>query len=144
MIIAIVIILVLLVLAVTSLRVLKEYERGVAFRLGRLREPLGPGVRVLLPGLDKLVRVDLRVVTLTIPPQEVITRDNVPARVNAVVLFRVVDPVQLRDVGGEPRGRHLPDRPDHAAVSRRPRGPRHAARPPGRPQRGPREVDRRR
>jgi regulator of protease activity HflC (stomatin/prohibitin superfamily) len=66
----------------------------VAFRLGRLREPLGPGVRVLLPGLDKLVRVDLRVVTLTIPPQEVITRDNVPARVNAVVLFRVVDPVK--------------------------------------------------
>ncbi|MEQ4304633.1 slipin family protein [Plantactinospora sp. B6F1] len=92
--IAIVIILVLLFVATSSLRVLKEYERGVAFRLGRLREPLGPGVRVLLPGLDKLVRVDLRVVTLTIPPQEVITRDNVPARVNAVVLFRVVDPVK--------------------------------------------------
>jgi regulator of protease activity HflC (stomatin/prohibitin superfamily) len=91
---AIVIILVLLLLAVTSLRVLKEYERGVAFRLGRLREPLGPGVRVLLPGVDKLIRVDLRIVTLTIPPQEVITRDNVPARVNAVVLFRVVDPVK--------------------------------------------------
>jgi regulator of protease activity HflC (stomatin/prohibitin superfamily) len=85
---------VLLLTAVTSLRVLKEYERGVAFRLGRLREPLGPGLRVLLPGVDKLVRVDLRVVTLTIPPQEVITRDNVPARVNAVVLFRVVDPVK--------------------------------------------------
>jgi regulator of protease activity HflC (stomatin/prohibitin superfamily) len=85
---------VVLVLVVLSLRVLKEYERGVAFRLGRLREPLGPGVRVLVPGLDKLVRVDLRVVTLTIPPQEVITRDNVPARVNAVVLFRVIDPVR--------------------------------------------------
>ncbi|GAA3347309.1 slipin family protein [Amorphoplanes nipponensis] len=84
----------LLLAVVASLRVLKEYERGVAFRLGRLRQPLGPGVRVLLPGLDKLVRVDLRVVTLTIPPQEVITRDNVPARVNAVVLFRVVDPVK--------------------------------------------------
>jgi regulator of protease activity HflC (stomatin/prohibitin superfamily) len=83
-----------LLVAAMSLRVLKEYERGVAFRLGRLRKPLGPGVRVLLPGLDKLVRVDLRVVTLTIPPQEVITRDNVPARVNAVVLFRVVDPVR--------------------------------------------------
>jgi regulator of protease activity HflC (stomatin/prohibitin superfamily) len=94
MIIASVVILVLLVTTVTSLRVLKEYERGVAFRLGRLREPLGPGVRVLLPGLDKLVRVDLRVVTLTIPPQEVITRDNVPARVTAVALFRVVDPVK--------------------------------------------------
>jgi regulator of protease activity HflC (stomatin/prohibitin superfamily) len=94
MIIAIVVVLVLLALAGMSLRVLKEYERGVAFRLGRLREPLGPGVRVLFPGFDKLVRVDLRVVTLTIPPQDVITRDNVPARVNAVVLFRVVDPVR--------------------------------------------------
>ncbi len=86
--------LVLLVLVVLSLRVLKEYERGVAFRLGRLRDPLGPGVRLKLPGVDRLVRVDLRVVTLTIPPQDVITRDNVPARVNAVVLFRVVDPVR--------------------------------------------------
>ena len=86
-----VVILVLLVLA-TSVRILKEYERGVAFRLGRLRGPLGPGVCLVFPGIDKLVRVDLRVVTLTIPPQEVITRDNVPARVNAVVLFRVTDP----------------------------------------------------
>jgi regulator of protease activity HflC (stomatin/prohibitin superfamily) len=95
MIIKIVLVLVvLLLLAAASLRVLKEYERGVSFRLGRLREPLGPGVQVLLPGIDKLIRVDLRVVTLTIPPQEVITRDNVPARVNAVVLFRVVDPVK--------------------------------------------------
>lgn len=89
-----VVLLALVVLAVTSLRVLREYERGVAFRLGRLREPLGPGLRLLVPGLDKLIRVDLRIVTLTIPPQEVITRDNVPARVNAVVLFRVVDPVR--------------------------------------------------
>lgn len=80
-------------LIVASLRIIKEYERGVAFRLGRLRAPLQPGVRVVLPGLDKLIRVDLRVVTLTIPPQEVITRDNVPARVNAVVLFKVIDPI---------------------------------------------------
>ena len=77
-----------------SVRVLREYERGVAFRLGRLRAPLQPGPRLLLPGLDKMVRIDLRVVTLTIPPQEVITKDNVPARVNAVVLFRVTDPVR--------------------------------------------------
>ena len=90
----VVVVLVLLVLAGSSMRVLKEYERGVAFRLGRLREPLSPGVRLLVPGLDKLIRVDLRVVTLTIPPQEVITRDNVPARVNAVVLFRVTEPVR--------------------------------------------------
>ena len=81
-------------LVIGSVRVLREYERGVAFRLGRLREPLQPGVRMVVPGLDKLIRIDLRVVTLTIPPQEVITRDNVPARVNAVVLFRVVDPVK--------------------------------------------------
>lgn len=84
---------VVVVLAV-SVKVLREYERGVAFRLGRLRAPLQPGMRLILPGLDKLVRVDLRVVTLTIPPQEVITKDNVPARVNAVVLFKVTDPVR--------------------------------------------------
>lgn len=77
----------------TSLRVVKEYERVVAFRLGRLRSALGPGLVFRLPFLDKLVPVDLRVVTLTIPPQEVITRDNVTARVNAVVMFRVTDPV---------------------------------------------------
>ncbi len=86
--------LLLIVLLMASIRVLKEYERGVAFRLGRLREPLQPGLRLLVPVLDSLVRVDLRVVTLTIPPQEVITKDNVPARVNAVVLFQVTDPVQ--------------------------------------------------
>jgi regulator of protease activity HflC (stomatin/prohibitin superfamily) len=85
-------VLALVLLLGLSVRILKEYERGVAFRLGRLRGPLAPGVRLIFPGLDKLVRVDLRVVTLTIPPQEVITRDNVPARVNAVVLFRVTDP----------------------------------------------------
>jgi regulator of protease activity HflC (stomatin/prohibitin superfamily) len=85
---------VLVVLAIASIRIVKEYERGVAFRLGRLRGPLGPGIVVVLPGIDKLVRVDLRTVTLTIPPQEVITRDNVTARVNAVVLFRVTDPTK--------------------------------------------------
>ncbi|HET6667315.1 MAG TPA: SPFH domain-containing protein [Intrasporangium sp.] len=87
-------IVVLALLAVSSIRVLKEYERGVEFRLGRLRELLGPGMVLVVPGLDKLIRVDMRVVTLTIPPQEVITRDNVPARVNAVVLFRVIDAVK--------------------------------------------------
>ena len=76
-----------------SLKVLAEYERGVMFRLGRLRPLYGAGLKVVLPGIDRLERVDLRVITLTIPPQEVITRDNVPARVNAVVLFNVFDPV---------------------------------------------------
>ncbi len=75
-----------------GITVLREYERGVVFRAGRLRPVYGPGIRFLLPAVDRMERVDLRVVTLTIPPQEVITRDNVPARVNAVVMFRVVDP----------------------------------------------------
>lgn len=76
----------------SSVRVIPEYERGVVFRLGKLRPIYQPGLHLLVPGLFKLQRVDLRVVTLTIPPQEVITKDNVPARVNAVVLFNVVDP----------------------------------------------------
>ena len=82
------------VVGIGSTRILPEYERGVVFRLGRLRPLYEPGPRLLLPFVDRLVRVDLRVVTLTIPPQEVITRDNVPARVNAVVLFQVVDPLK--------------------------------------------------
>jgi len=91
-----IVVLVLAVLAglfVTSVRVLREYERGVVFRVGRLRPLRGPGLVLLIPVVDRLVRVDTRTVTLTIPPQEVITRDNVPARVAAVCYFRVVDPV---------------------------------------------------
>lgn len=77
---------------VLSLRVLREYERGVVFRMGRARPLVGPGLVRLIPLVDKMIRVDQRVVTLTIPPQEIITRDNVPARVNAVVMFQVTDP----------------------------------------------------
>jgi regulator of protease activity HflC (stomatin/prohibitin superfamily) len=90
------IIVIALIVAVlfAALKVLREYERGVVFRLGRLiREPRGPGLIFLIPVLDRMVRIDLRTVTLTVPPQEVITRDNVPVRVNAVAYFRVVDPV---------------------------------------------------
>ena len=76
----------------SSVRVLREYERGVIFRLGRLIAQKGPGLILLIPVIDRMVRVDLRTVTLNIPPQEVITRDNVPVRVNAVAYFRVVDP----------------------------------------------------
>jgi len=75
-----------------SVRVLREYERGVVFRLGRLTEIRGPGLQLLLPSLDRMVRISLRTVTLTIPPQEIITRDNVPARVTAVCYYRVIDP----------------------------------------------------
>jgi len=82
------------ILLSSAIRILREYERGVVFRLGRLLGQKGPGLILLIPVIDKMVRVDLRTVTLNIPPQEVITRDNVPARVNAVAYFRVVDPVR--------------------------------------------------
>ena len=75
-----------------SLRVLREYERAVVFRLGRLLPVKGPGLVILVPALDRMVRVELRTITLTVPPQEVITRDNIPARVAAVCYFHVVDP----------------------------------------------------
>lgn len=81
------------VLAYFSLTVLREYERGVVFRMGHARPLYQPGLHILIPLADKMIRVDQRVVTLTIPPQEVITRDNVPARVNAVVMFQVTDPL---------------------------------------------------
>jgi regulator of protease activity HflC (stomatin/prohibitin superfamily) len=92
--IVVVVIAVLLVLLLSaSVRVAREYERGVIFRLGRLHSPpKGPGLFFLIPIIDKMVRVDLRTVTLNIPPQEVITRDNVPVRVNAVAYFRIIDP----------------------------------------------------
>jgi regulator of protease activity HflC (stomatin/prohibitin superfamily) len=75
----------------SAIRVLREYERGVIFRLGRLIAQKGPGLILLIPFIDRMVRVDLRTVTLNIPPQEVITRDNVPASVTAVCYFRVVN-----------------------------------------------------
>jgi regulator of protease activity HflC (stomatin/prohibitin superfamily) len=88
----IVVVLILLVLS-AAIKVLREYERGVIFRLGRLLgKPKGPGIFFLIPIVDRMVRVDLRTITLMIPPQEVITKDNVPVRVNAVCYFRVVDP----------------------------------------------------
>jgi len=85
----------LVVLAVivlsAAIRVLREYERGVMFRLGRLMGAKGPGLIVMIPIVDQMVRVDLRTITLNVPPQEVITKDNVTVRVNAVVYFRVID-----------------------------------------------------
>src|SRR5438128_6288290 len=78
---------------IAAVKVAREYERGVVFRLGRLLDPpKGPGLFLLIPIVDRMVRVDLRTITLNIPPQEVITKDNVPARVNAVAYFRIVDP----------------------------------------------------
>jgi len=94
---AIIIIAVLLFLIVlflfAAIKVAREYERGIVFRLGRLLpNPKGPGLFILIPVVDRMVKVDLRTITLTIPPQEVITKDNVPVRVNAVAYFRIVDP----------------------------------------------------
>jgi regulator of protease activity HflC (stomatin/prohibitin superfamily) len=89
----VVVALLLVLFLVSALKVAREYERGVVFRLGRLiPNPKGPGLFVLIPIVDRMVRVDLRTITLQIPPQEVITKDNVPVRVNAVAYFRIVDP----------------------------------------------------
>ena len=80
------------ILASSAIKILKEYERGVIFRLGRLIGAKGPGIFFIIPGVDKMLRISLRTVTLDIPPQDVITRDNVSIKVNAVVYFRVIDP----------------------------------------------------
>jgi len=85
---------IVLFLLMSALRVLNEYERGVIFRLGRVIKAKGPGLILLIPVIDKMTRVSLRIVTLDVPHQDVITRDNVSVKVNAVVYFRVVDPVR--------------------------------------------------
>jgi regulator of protease activity HflC (stomatin/prohibitin superfamily) len=83
----------LVLFLISAIKVAREYERAIVFRLGRLfPEPKGPGLFILIPIVDRMVKVDLRTVTLNIPPQEVITKDNVPARVNAVAYFRIVEP----------------------------------------------------
>ncbi|MFL5935063.1 MAG: slipin family protein [Gaiellaceae bacterium] len=94
---ALIIVVVLLFLVVlflvSAIKVAREYERGIIFRLGRLLpQPKGPGLFLLIPVVDRMVKVDLRTITLNIPPQEVITKDNVPVRVNAVAYFRIVEP----------------------------------------------------
>src|SRR6266566_900557 len=83
----------LVIFRISAIKVARDYERGIIFRLGRLLpEPKGPGLFILIPIVDRMVRVDLRTITLNIPPQEVITKDNVPVRVNAVAYFRIVAP----------------------------------------------------
>src|SRR4051812_22324445 len=86
-------IVVLALFLISAIKVAREYERGIVFRLGRLLPaPKGPGLFLLIPVVDRMVKVDLRTITLNIPPQEVITKDNVPVRVNAVAYFRIVSP----------------------------------------------------
>jgi regulator of protease activity HflC (stomatin/prohibitin superfamily) len=88
-----IVVFILVLFLIAAVKVAREYERGVIFRLGRLLDPpKGPGLFILIPIVDRMVKVDLRTITLNIPPQEVITKDNVPARVNAVAYFRIVDP----------------------------------------------------
>jgi regulator of protease activity HflC (stomatin/prohibitin superfamily) len=77
-----------------SIRILREYERGVVFQLGRFWKVKGPGLVIIIPGIQQMVKVDLRIVTMDVPPQDIITRDNVSVKVNAVLYFRVVDPAK--------------------------------------------------
>jgi regulator of protease activity HflC (stomatin/prohibitin superfamily) len=92
-IIVVVLLFIVVLFLIAAIKVAREYERGIVFRLGRLLpEPKGPGLFILIPIVDRMVKVDLRTITLNIPPQEVITKDNVPARVNAVAYFRIVEP----------------------------------------------------
>ena len=89
------VIFVALVLIAQSIRIINEYERGVVFRLGRVAASnlKGPGLRVLVPFIDRMIKVDLRTVTYDVPPQEVITKDNVTIKVNAVIYFNVMNPI---------------------------------------------------
>ncbi len=87
-------VIIVLTLLFLAIKILKEYERGVIFRFGRLRGSRGPGLIVMIPFIDRMIRVDLRTITIDVPTQEVITRDNVTASVNAVVYFKVVDPAK--------------------------------------------------
>ena len=95
-----IVILIVIILS-AAIKILKEYERGVIFRLGRLVGTRGPGLIVIIPGIEKMVRMSLRTVVLDVPPQDVITKDNVSIKVNAVIYFRVMIPqdavVQVED-----------------------------------------------
>jgi regulator of protease activity HflC (stomatin/prohibitin superfamily) len=86
------VIVIVAILLVSGIKILREYERGVVFRLGRMVAPRGPGITYVIPLIEKMVRVDLRTLTMEIPPQDVITRDNVSVKVSAVLYFRVIDP----------------------------------------------------
>src|SRR5512136_1894836 len=88
----VIIVLLILIFLPSTIKIVQEYERGVIFRLGRLTGAKGPGLFLIIPLVDRMVKVDLRVVTLDVPPQDVITKDNVTVKVNAVVYFRVVEP----------------------------------------------------
>jgi len=83
---------IIVLIILSGIKILKEYERGVVFRLGRIINPKGPGIRWIIPFIDKMTRISLRLVAMDVPPQDVITKDNVSLKVNAVVYFRVIEP----------------------------------------------------
>lgn len=85
-------VIIVVILIVSGIKILKEYERGVIFRLGRMVSPRGPGITYVIPLVEKMLRIDLRTVTMDVPPQDVISRDNVSVKVSAVLYFRVIDP----------------------------------------------------
>ena len=119
----------------SAIKVVQEYERGVIFRLGRLVGAKGPGLFFIIPIVDRMVKVDLRVVTLDIPTQEAITKDNVTVKVNAVAYFRVVDPSSAIVQGGRLPPGDVSDRPDQLPLSARAVGAGRPAVAPGRDQR---------
>ena len=120
----VVVVAVLLLVAASSIRVVKQYEQGVLFRLGRVQgDARGPGCGVIIPFVDVLHRVSLRIVTMPIQSQGIITRDNVSVDVSAVAYFRVVDAVKSVVAIENVQRRDRPDRPDHAAQGRRPAHP---------------------
>ena len=110
----VVIVLVVMFLA-AAIKILNEYERAVIFRLGRIREVKGPGLIIIIPGVDKMVRIDMRTITMDVPPQDVITKDNVSIKVNAVVYFRVMDANCRGGQCGELSFRHVAACPDDTA-----------------------------
>ena len=104
----------------SAFKVLREYERGVVFMLGRFYKVKGPGLIIIIPIIQQMVRVDLRVLVLDIPSQDLITRDNVSVKVNAVLYFRVVDPRAVHHQRGKLHGSDRPAGSDHPAVGTRP------------------------
>ena len=96
-----VIVVVVLIIIPMTVKIVQEYERGVVFRLGRLVGAKGPGLFLIIPFIDRMMKVDLRVITMDVPSQEVITKDNVTVRVNAVVYFRVVDPEASNSINSQ-------------------------------------------
>src|SRR5436189_6419334 len=106
---------ILVAFMLSGLKILREYQRAVVFRLGRVVAARGPGIIYVIPGIEKAIRIDLRTITMDIPSQDVITKDNVSLKVSAVLYFRVLESQPRRGRGGELPFRHVSECPDHAA-----------------------------